>query len=207
MRFTRITLLLACVSVPVLALSTCTDGGEPTSPMPVTALDKKPVKTTRATLDSGTTEASATAGSVWEPVLRVVPNWEDIFDSQTIGPRGGTLTAGDITLTIPARALSEDTQITMLTLQGENMYVLFWPHGLQFAKAARLSFAVDKTNAKDAESGDLQGVYFESLFGDTPSALENFSVNKGKGIATFDINHFSYYSLFIRRGYTAAGAD
>jgi hypothetical protein len=201
MSYTKRLAAAVLLLVPVLAVGACTDSDEPTSPIPVTALEGK---TTSSKSLTSTREA---ASIEWLPVLRNVTNWEDIYASATIGPKGGTLTAGEMTLTIPRDALAQETQITMVTLQGDKMYVLFWPHGLTFAKPATLSFDLEQTNGANAAASDLKGVYFESLFDSTPAVLESYSVSRNGKYGQYSISHFSYYSLYLKRGYTAAGAD
>lgn len=203
MRRPRSTLLPALLLIPVLLLGACMDGDPPTSPASVTALGGKELST--ALIPE--TLKTVTAAVRWWPVVRDIPILTDISASQKIGPKGGTLTAAEVTVTIPRGALSTDTQITMLTLQGDKLYVLFWPHGLKFEKPATLSFDVGATSAKGALASELAGVYFENLFEVVPGALEKFAVSRFGNVVSFEINHFSYYGMYQKRGYTAAGAD
>ena len=63
-------------------------------------------------------------------------------DVETIGPDGGTLTAGPHKLVIPAGALREPTTITMTAPSGRGVNAVeFQPEGLQFAKPAYLTMS------------------------------------------------------------------
>lgn len=60
----------------------------------------------------------------------------------TIGPDGGSITAGPHTLTIPPGALSEPVKITMTVPTGRGVNsVEFAPEGLQFARSASLTMS------------------------------------------------------------------
>ena len=60
----------------------------------------------------------------------------------TIGPDGGTISAGPHTLTIPAGALNAPTQITMTAPNGMGVNaVQFQPEGLRFNKPASLTMS------------------------------------------------------------------
>lgn len=58
--------------------------------------------------------------------------------SADIGPRGGRITAGMVTLVIPPGALRRTVHITATVPAGDAAYVEFQPSGLQFRKAAGL---------------------------------------------------------------------
>lgn len=66
------------------------------------------------------------------------------FDSETrtIGPDGGSISAGPHVLTIPAGALKEPTKITMTAPSGRGVnQVHFEPEGLQFDRSASLTMS------------------------------------------------------------------
>jgi hypothetical protein len=71
---------------------------------------------------------------------------------QTVGAGGATLKAGAATLTIPAGALTQNTQITLREAephhQGRVFRVEVEPHGLGLAQPAHVSIQVDDSNAK-----------------------------------------------------------
>ncbi len=187
----RVVLTLAAIG---LAAGACV---EQRAPMEPTAVESAAAKRK--------VSSPAPGVEIWAPVKRDWENKQDIYAAGVIGPKGGTLTAGDISLKIPSGALLVETPIFMLTLQDDDMYVLLSPHGLKFERPATLTFDVSQTNAKDTPVEDLKGVYFQNLFSTIPTPLENYKVSKNGGLVTFEINHFSYYSTY-RRGYTAAGA-
>jgi len=72
--------------------------------------------------------------------------------SQTVGSAGATLKAGAATLTIPAGALSQQTQITLREAeprhQGRDARIEMEHRGTALAQPARVSVKVDDTNAK-----------------------------------------------------------
>jgi hypothetical protein len=71
------------------------------------------------------------------------------FDSETrtIGPAGGTITAGPHTLVIPAGALDRATEITMTAPSGRGVnQVHFEPEGLQFQRSAALTMSYANCN-------------------------------------------------------------
>ena len=60
----------------------------------------------------------------------------------TIGPDGGSISAGPHTLTIPAGALSAPVTITMTAPTGRGVNAVeFAPEGLQFARSASLTMS------------------------------------------------------------------
>jgi len=58
---------------------------------------------------------------------------------KTIGRAGGTLAVGRHKLSIPAGALAQNVTITATQVAGAAPQVEFQPHGLQFARPARLT--------------------------------------------------------------------
>ena len=61
--------------------------------------------------------------------------------TQTIGPRGGTITVGEHVLVIPQGALSKKTRITAEQMRGSANSVRFSPEGLQFERPAALTMS------------------------------------------------------------------
>ena len=55
-----------------------------------------------------------------------------------VGPRGGRITAGDVTLVVPAGALVRPVFISARVPEGSTRYVEFQPHGLEFRRPAGL---------------------------------------------------------------------
>jgi hypothetical protein len=65
----------------------------------------------------------------------------------TIGPDGGSISAGPHTLTIPAGALSEPVTITMTAPRGRGINAVeFAPEGLQFDSPASLTMSYANCN-------------------------------------------------------------
>ena len=63
-------------------------------------------------------------------------------ETETIGPEGGTLTAGPHTLVVPAGALDEPTKITMSVRTGSGVNAVhFEPEGLKFGRSASLTMS------------------------------------------------------------------
>jgi hypothetical protein len=71
---------------------------------------------------------------------------------QKVGTAGATLKTGAATLTIPAGALSQDTQITLREAEpqhtGRSERVEVEPHGMALLHPAEVSIHVDDSNAK-----------------------------------------------------------
>ncbi len=72
--------------------------------------------------------------------------------AQTVGAAGATLTTGAATLSIPAGALTQNTQVTLREAEphhaGRVERVEVEPHGLALAQPAMVSIKVDDSNAK-----------------------------------------------------------
>ena len=72
--------------------------------------------------------------------------------TQTVGNAGATLKAGAATLSIPAAALAQNTQVTLREAepqhQGRVNRIEVEPRGLSLTQPARLSVVVDDANAK-----------------------------------------------------------
>ena len=71
---------------------------------------------------------------------------------QTVGTSGATLKAGAATLSIPAGAVTKDTDVTLREAephhQGRAGRIEVEPHGLPLARPARVSMQVDDANAR-----------------------------------------------------------
>lgn len=85
-----------------------------------------------------------------------------------VGPTGGTVSTGAATLTVPAGALAQPTQITVTEAEphhaGNTMRVEIEPHGQALAVPARLGMRFDDANAKVKlvdDSGTLHSVEVE----------------------------------------------
>lgn len=149
-------------------------------------------------------EAAPQAGLISEALGNTVgrvlelgsPRRADQTATATIGAAGGTLSAGGVTLTIPAGALAADEEITMTVPRGRFMEVEFAPHGLQFSQPATLSFDLRGANVSAATGRGLGGVYFEgSLANGQFRTLDTFDVRVRSGVLSFEIDHFSGYCV------------
>ena len=126
------------------------------------------------------------------------PRASDATATRTIGPAGGTLDAGGVSLSIPAGALREDTEITMTVPAGRFLEVDFAPHGLQFDRPATLSFSLAGSaaalNARSA--GGLAGAYFDGdLATGSFRTLETLNVRVRGTVLSYEIEHFSGYCV------------
>jgi hypothetical protein len=111
--------------------------------------------------------------------------------AQIIGPLGGKVSLPGLELSVPAGALSAPVLITMTVPPGDDLAVVFAPHGLEFAKPATISFGM-----KQARHSDLIGVYHVADIVDGLVApTETFAVTHRGNVLTFDISHFSGYCL------------
>jgi hypothetical protein len=114
--------------------------------------------------------------------------------AKTVGAAGATLSTGTAALTIPAGALSQDTQITLRETepqhQGRSMRIEIEPH-LALKEAARLSVHVEDSNVKvkihDGASDDLKDVEVEDRnhgdFKTSMSSLDSVEVELEHGAA------------------------
>ena len=109
----------------------------------------------------------------------------------TIGPAGGSISAGPHTLTIPAGALKEPTTITMTVPTGRGVNAVeFAPEGLQFSRPATLSMGYANCSLLGKlvpkriayTSDDLDILYFVL-------SLDNIFAKRVTG----QVNHFSDY--------------
>ena len=69
---------------------------------------------------------------------RSTPLLHNFVAASTIGPEGGTLRIADagFSITFPAGAVAEPTEITVAAVPGYAVAYLFHPHGLTFARPA-----------------------------------------------------------------------
>ncbi|MCF0068858.1 hypothetical protein LZD49_00155 [Dyadobacter sp. CY261] len=135
--------------------------------------------------------------------------------SKTIGAAGGTLVSADnqVTLTIPAGALSKDMEISIQPITNEAMNGLaqayrFSPDGTTFAKPALLMFRYDprsvSANSPDAFGVATQGT--DRVWYRTPEV----TVDTMTHTITTPMPHFSdwtAYELFKIESISLAGAN
>ncbi|HXG96439.1 MAG TPA: hypothetical protein VNJ06_04915 [Gemmatimonadales bacterium] len=111
----------------------------------------------------------------------------------TIGPDGGSISAGPHTLMIPAGALSAPTTITMTAPTGRGVNVVeFAPAGLQFARSASLTMSYSNCS--------LLGTLLPKRIAYTSSSLDVLYYilsldNIFSKRVTGQVNHFSNYAI------------
>ena len=178
----------------------CSEARDLTGPTQAAPRAVPEATTANGLLSDVTRLVQATVELLLPAVERVTPLADDAHASAVIGPDGGELRAGDVTLRIPAGALKKRTRIDMLVPAGNYSQVQFSPHGLEFRKPAELIFQVPS-----AAEGEYVGTYFEdSIVNGLIPALEVLPASSADGEVRFWIEHFSRYAPAYR-GYTAAG--
>ncbi len=121
--------------------------------------------------------------------------------SEKVGPQGLVLTLGEVTLTIPAGALAEGTEVTLARTQqtvpgGAPMFTdlyEFLPHGLAFLTPATVDFSYT--------GNDTLAAIAWGPGADEPFALLNATVGSGHAVATID--HFSRGAVVDGPAFTA----
>ena len=170
--------------------------------------------TTQADTTQADTTGTTTAGvgdstyTVWE---WLAPLTEDITVSNVCGPRGCNLVAPDysVQLSIPQKALSHRTTITLTLKAGSVVAIELGPHGTQFNVPVHLYVNSKFTNAKDHPSFEgcgqtsgaamrspWLGLYFEGDPNEgTMNVLETFPAFTVSCFVGFDTDHFSGYAI------------
>ena len=166
----------------------------------IAACEKKEVVQPGPAPEKPTTEVPL----VGEPTAVGTPTGDKI--SQTIGAGGGVIRTadGNVSLSIPAGALSQPTTISLQPIenkafQGIGSAYEFSPDGLKFAKPAQLTVKY--------AAGSLNGTSPEAIgiaFQDDKRVWQGTAaqVNPAEGTFTASVPHFSswaffkYYSLF-----------
>lgn len=132
-------------------------------------------------------------GEAWQALGK--RSWSTpTYTRATITPEGGTISSGDVTLTVPAGAVDSDVSVGLLVPGGKHKIALFFPHGLQFDEPATLSFSTD--DAETFEASDLKGVYIGNGLARSDAsyrAEELYDVTLPGSSIDFDISHFSGY--------------
>jgi len=113
--------------------------------------------------------------------------------SVEIGPKGGSIKAGNHSLTIPAGALSAKTRITMRVPSDTINQVVFGPEGLRFNAGAPAMLQMDYKNCGLANGASKRIVYVN----DRLQVEENLpSVDVGlTGEVAAPLKHFSRYAV------------
>ena len=110
--------------------------------------------------------------------------------TQTIGKKGGVLTVGSSTLTIPAGALSQAQSITATVTKGaQGVRLDFAPHGLTFQHA--VEFRVDYRGC-DALAGLPLNVFYTDAAGGIVQVMPSAQAPAGQAVRALT-DHFSGY--------------
>jgi hypothetical protein len=167
-----------------LLLSSCSDGGSPTSPR----------------LPNVSSGPSRLVGGLLA-VQRATPLASDVTWSFTAGPLGASSTNADVglTVTVPAGALATTETITVTALAGDAVAYRFEPH-LEFARKVRLQQESSLINIAGLLL-PMWGAHFDGnapeLLGGLVAATEQvpatLSILTGK--VRFDVSHFTGWIL------------
>ena len=115
-----------------------------------------------------------------------------VYGSKVSASLGGTVSNSRVTLEFPAGALDEDTYITMMMVDKDNLVVEFGPHGLVFNKPVTITWKLVGTNKegraestvikwRNPETGQLEEI--ANLPVDHPNCVMGL------------LEHFSDYNL------------
>ena len=111
--------------------------------------------------------------------------------SVAVGAQGGVISVGGDLLVIPAGALQSSTIITATIPADTLADIRFAPHGLQFAKPAKL---VLKTTGCNLAGRSPHHVVYLDGEGEVLQTLDATPAQDGKAVAT-QIGHFSSYAI------------
>jgi hypothetical protein len=111
--------------------------------------------------------------------------------SAVVDAHGGVISVGDDHLVIPAGALQDSTLITATIPADTLADIHFAPHGLQFAKPAKLVLSTAGCNLAGRTPHHV--VYLDSE-GEVLQTLDATSAQNGSAVAT-QIGHFSSYAI------------
>ena len=115
-----------------------------------------------------------------------------VYGSMVSASVGGMVSNSRVTLEFPAGALDEDTYITMMMVDKDNLVVEFGPHGLVFNKPVTITWKLVGT----AKEGRAEGTVIKWRNPETGllEDITNLPVdhpNRVKGL----LEHFSDYEL------------
>ncbi len=146
----------------------------------------------------GTEQPGKEAPIVGEPTAVGTPTGDKV--SQSIGPAGGVIRTadGNVSLSIPAGALSQPTTISLQPIENKAFLGIgpayeFSPDGLKFAKPAQLTVKY--------AAGSLEGTSPEAIgiaFQDEKRVWQGKAaqVNPTEGTFTAGVPHFSSWAFF-----------
>jgi len=110
--------------------------------------------------------------------------------AEIIGPQGGTIKVGEHELVIPAGALTQEELIVAEAPTSSVVDVSFAPHGLQFARSARLTLSYKgcvRPTSSDFMVAYIQGNQILEL----PPSVDRKADDK----VDAEIDHFSRYAI------------
>jgi hypothetical protein len=161
-------------SLAIVTLATavaCADSATPTAPRGVIA----PLASSRGPDDRHEVATCKLQKEEWK--------------TEHIGPRGGKVDVGGISLRVPRGALSSTVAITAHTLPTTSASVQFSPEGLQFAKPATLTMSYSKCQTP------FVGVDIVYVQADTVAEVMLSHDQPILKIVVAKINHFSSYAV------------
>ena len=110
--------------------------------------------------------------------------------AEIIGPQGGTIKVGEHQLVIPAGALAQEELIVAEAPTSSLVDLSFGPHGLQFARSARLTLSYK--GCVRPTSSDLMVAYIQgNQILELPPSLDR----KADDAVDAEIDHFSRYAV------------
>ncbi|QHV95724.1 hypothetical protein [Spirosoma endbachense] len=157
--------------------------------------------------DSGNTTPDTKAGTPTDVGKSI-----GAMSSQTIGPTGGSLTTSDgkLTLSIPAGALTKETQISIEPVEttlplGVGTSYHFMPEGTQFAKPATFTyhFTDEEVSGIDTEHLGLANQQTDHSWTLTRWA----TIDKTQKTITAKLPHFSWWTLVTQYELKAAKSE
>ena len=115
--------------------------------------------------------------------------------TKTIGPAGGTIRVGTHKLVIPPLALASNVEITATQVAGSRVQVEFQPHGLTFARDAKLVLSYEHCSVP--ENYPLDIVYINDTTG-VEILRTLFSEGDEGARVKAQLEHFSNYAVAYR---------
>jgi hypothetical protein len=180
----------------------CGPDAGPTAPEPVAAPQASLVGSLLGTVTGTVDGVVSTVGSVVETTTGVVTGLlgfvscdidDSDYESQWIGPWGGTLRVGEHVLVVPAGALKQWTRITAYAPAGRYAEVQFGPHGLKFERPVTLAISYEDCRPVGTE-GRTPTIVFTD---DARTILEVLQTNQDyrNQRVVGQTDHFSSYIL------------
>ena len=115
----------------------------------------------------------------------------------TVGPSGGTVSAGGSSIRIPSRALLQPTLITVATGTSDYVDVDITAGNaehFQFERPVTITIAYDRCSAASTESEEL-GAWYVDSYTKAPIAPMDATDDKSARAVSFDTDHLSSYAV------------